>query len=167
MAPQRSLGLDVEVAVEGEQPEPTTRRNPGVVYGLSNILDNAVGFAEEKVVLRAHWTKDEVRMEIRDDGPGYAPEVLLRIGEPYVTTRSAAKRAEEGDSGLGLGLFIAKTLIERSGAQLALSNAAPPETGAVARIVWPRAAFERGAAPAPPAAAGEPMTNRQAVPISG
>ena len=97
VAPQRSLGLDVEVAVEGEEPEPTTRRNPGVVYGLSNILDNAVGFAEEKVVLRAHWTQDEVRMEIRDDGPGYAPEVLLRVGEPYVTTRSAAKRAEEGD----------------------------------------------------------------------
>jgi two-component system sensor histidine kinase RegB len=167
VAPQRSLGLDVEIDVEGQEPEPMTRRNPGVVYGLSNLLDNAVGFAEDKVVLQARWTKDEVRMEVRDDGPGYAPEVLLRVGEPYVTTRSAARGAEEGDSGLGLGLFIAKTLIERSGAQLSLSNAPPPQTGAVARIVWPRAVFERGAAQAPQGSAGEPMTNRQAVPISG
>ena len=87
-------------------------------------------------------------IEIRDDGPGYAPDVLLRVGEPYVTTRSAAERARTARRavGLGLGLFIAKTLIERSGAQLTLTNAAPPEPGAVARIVWPRHAFERGAA---------------------
>jgi two-component system sensor histidine kinase RegB len=138
------------------------------VYGLSNILDNAVDFAEERVTLRARWTRDEVRLEIRDDGPGYAPEVLLRVGEPYVTTRSAAKRLdsdEEGGSGLGLGLFIAKTLIERSGAQLSLSNAAPPGTGAVARIVWPRHAFERGAATVTQGSSAEPLTNGQTVPI--
>jgi two-component system, sensor histidine kinase RegB len=100
-----------------------------------------------------------VRIEISDDGPGYAADVLLRVGEPYVTTRSAAKRTEDGEdggSGLGLGLFIAKTLIERSGAQLSLSNAAPPATGAVARIVWPRQAFERGAAGSLRGAAGTP-----------
>jgi two-component system sensor histidine kinase RegB len=168
VAPQRSLGFDIDVEVSGEGPEPMGRRNPGVVYGLSNILDNAVDFAEERVTLKARWTRDEVRLEIRDDGPGYAPEVLLRVGEPYVTTRSAAKRLdsdEEGGSGLGLGLFIAKTLIERSGAQLSLSNAAPPGTGAVARIVWPRHAFERGAEPVARGARAEPLTNGQAVPI--
>jgi two-component system sensor histidine kinase RegB len=109
-----------------------------------------------------------VRLEIRDDGPGYAPDVLLRVGEPYVTTRSAAERSEadeEGGSGLGLGLFIAKTLIERSGAQLSLSNAAPPATGAVARIIWPRRAFERGAATAPQGAQGSPLTEGKTVPI--
>jgi two-component system sensor histidine kinase RegB len=66
-----------------------------------------------------------------------------------VTTRSAAERTETDDEeggGLGLGLFIAKTLIERSGAQLTLTNAAPPASGAIARIIWPRHAFERGAA---------------------
>jgi two-component system sensor histidine kinase RegB len=70
-----------------------------------------------------------------------------------VTTRSAAQRSEtdeeDGGSGLGLGLFIAKTLIERSGAQLTLTNAAPPASGAIARIVWPRHAFDRGAAISP------------------
>jgi two-component system sensor histidine kinase RegB len=75
--------------------------------------------------------------------------VLLRVGEPYVTTRGADKPATEEGSGLGLGLFIAKTLIERSGAELTLTNTAPPASGAIARIVWPRHAFERGAAISP------------------
>jgi two-component system sensor histidine kinase RegB len=78
------------------------------------------------------------------------------VGEPYVTTRSAADRDEtsEEGGGLGLGLFIAKTLLERSGAQLTLTNAAYPESGAVARIVWTRQAFERGAAITPQPVAG-------------
>ncbi|WP_112662131.1 ActS/PrrB/RegB family redox-sensitive histidine kinase [Microvirga flavescens] len=149
VAPQRGLDEEVEIVKSGEGPEPTGRRNPGVVYGLSNILDNAVDFAHEKVIVEAGWNADEVFIEIRDDGPGYAPDILLRLGEPYVTTRSAADRAqgdEELASGLGLGLFIAKTLIERSGAQLSFGNASPPGKGAIARIVWPRHTFERGAA---------------------
>jgi two-component system, sensor histidine kinase RegB len=159
VAPQRALGFDIAVTAKGDGPEPMWRRNPGVIYGLSNIVDNAVDFADENVRIDTRWTRDEVRIEISDDGPGYAADVLLRVGEPYVTTRSAAKRTEDGEdggSGLGLGLFIAKTLIERSGAQLSLSNAAPPATGAVARIVWPRQAFERGAAGSLRGAAGTP-----------
>jgi two-component system sensor histidine kinase RegB len=153
VAPQRALGLDVEVVARGDGPEPVGHRNPGVIYGLSNILDNAADFATSRVTVEACWSPHEVFIEIRDDGPGYAPDVLLRVGEPYVTTRSAAQRTEtdeeDGGSGLGLGLFIAKTLIERSGAQLTLTNAAPPASGAIARIVWPRHAFDRGAAISP------------------
>ncbi|QFU14896.1 ActS/PrrB/RegB family redox-sensitive histidine kinase [Microvirga thermotolerans] len=160
--PQRGLGLDIRVLCRGEGPEPMVRRNPGVVYGLSNILDNAADFAETHVIVEASWTAQEVSIEIRDDGPGYAPDILLRVGEPYVTTRSAAKRAEgeeeEGGSGLGLGLFIAKTLIERSGAQLTLTNAVPPDHGAIARIVWPRHAFDQGAAISPQAGQGGDLT---------
>lgn len=150
--PQRAVGFDVRVLAHGEGPEPVGRRNPGVVYGLSNILDNATDFAASQVTIEASWTPHEVFIEIRDDGPGYAPDILLRVGEPYVTTRSAAERTEADNDeggGLGLGLFIAKTLIERSGAELTLTNAAPPATGAVARIVWPRHAFEQGAAISP------------------
>ncbi|MXQ11946.1 ActS/PrrB/RegB family redox-sensitive histidine kinase [Microvirga makkahensis] len=152
VGPQRAVGFDVRVSAHGEGPEPVGRRNPGVVYGLSNILDNATDFAESQVTIEAGWNPHEVFIEMRDDGPGYAPDILLRVGEPYVTTRSAAERTETGDGeggGLGLGLFIAKTLIERSGAELILTNAAPPATGAVARIVWPRHAFEQGAAFSP------------------
>jgi two-component system sensor histidine kinase RegB len=167
-APHRSLGSHIAVAANGEGPEPVWRRNPGVVYGLANILDNAVDFASDQVWISARWSPDEVLLEIRDDGPGYAPDVLLRVGEPYVTTRSAAKRKEgeeEISSGLGLGLFIAKTLIERSGAQIVLFNAAEPATGAVARIVWPRQAFERSAAPVSQGARGRPLTNGKTIPI--
>ncbi len=149
--PQRAVGFDVKVVAKGDGPEPMGRRNPGVVYGLSNILDNATDFAESQVTIEACWSPHEVFVEIRDDGPGYAPDILLRVGEPYVTTRSAAERSEDSEEGggLGLGLFIAKTLIERSGAELTLTNAAPPASGAIARIVWPRHAFERGAAISP------------------
>jgi two-component system sensor histidine kinase RegB len=136
------------------------------VFGLSNILDNAVDFASSAVVVEAHWNAEEVRIEISDDGPGYAPEVLLRVGEPYVTTRSAALRTEEGGgSGLGLGLFIAKTLLERSGAQLLLTNAAPPATGARARIVWTRQAFERGTASRSQGVSGGPVNQGETLPI--
>ncbi len=94
--------------------------------------------------IEARWSAARVTLEIRDDGPGFAPEVLLRVGEPYVSTRSAAAgRHPTGGTGLGLGLFIAKTLIERSGAQLSLTNAVDPSTGAVVRIGWTRHIFER------------------------
>ena len=147
VAPQRALGIAVEVSRHGEGPEPSCRRNPGVMFGLANILDNAVDFAEARVLVEARWSLERVSLEIRDDGPGFPNEVLLRAGEPYVTTRNPDRRAaaDTVGAGLGLGLFIAKTLIERSGAQLTLSNAsAPGKRGAVARVSWARHIFERG-----------------------
>jgi two-component system sensor histidine kinase RegB len=145
VGPDRPPDVEVEVMRQGDGPEPKCRRSPGVVHGLDNLVDNAIDFAAGKVTVEARWTRDQVRIEIRDDGPGFAPEILLRVGEPYVTTRGGDRREREGGAGgLGLGLFIAKTLIERSGAQIAFANAEPPATGAVVRIVWPRTAFERG-----------------------
>ena len=166
-APQRSFGIGIEVRCRGEAPEPACRRSPGLLYGLANLVDNAVDFAAARVTIEARWTAAEVRVEIRDDGPGFAPDVLLRAGEPYVTTRGPGRGDDKGGSGLGLGLFIAKTLIERSGAQLSLNNAGPPATGAVARIVWPREAFERGAPQRPPGIPrpDAPLTEDQSLPI--
>jgi len=165
-APHRAFDVAIEVDTRGEGPEPTCRRNPGLLYGLANLLDNAVDFASRKVAIDASWTSDQVRIEIRDDGPGFAPEVLLRVGEPYVTTRGAGQRGRDGDaSGLGLGLFIAKTLIERSGAQISFTNAQAPRKGAIVRIVWPRAAFEGETARFAAAGPREPLTAGQSVPI--
>lgn len=141
--PRHGFDVAVEVSREGEGREPVCRRSPGLIYGLGNLVDNAADFAETGIWVEARWSEDEVSIEIRDDGPGFAPDVLLRVGEPYVTTRGPG-RDREG-SGLGLGLFIAKTLIERSGAQLLLSNVQPPGRGARARIVWQRRVFEREA----------------------
>src|SRR5215207_1587151 len=159
VGPDRPLEVAVEVIRAGDGPEPKCRRSPGVVHGLDNLVDNAIDFAAGKVTVEARWTRDQVFIEIRDDGPGFAPEVLLRVGEPYVTTRGGDRREREGGGGLGLGLFIAKTLIERSGAQIAFGNAEPPASGALVRIVWPRIAFERGTERSSDAAPGPaPLT---------
>ncbi len=85
-----------------------------------------------------------LNVTILDDGPGFLPEIIDTLGEPYVTTRPAPgrDRGEGKDLGLGLGFFIAKTLLERSGAKISLENRTPPLHGAAVRIVWPRGAFD-------------------------
>ncbi len=124
--------------------EPVMRRNPGIIYGLGNLVENAVDFARARVGITAIWDARSVRVTIRDDGPGFQPGIMSRLGEPYVTTRPQTDRRSAGpETGLGLGFFIAKTLLERSGARLSLRNARPPGTGAVVDIVWPREAFYR------------------------
>jgi len=142
VAPHRNFGVRLETALHGEAPEPVCRRNPGMIYGLGNLLDNALDFARHRVVISAAWDAAVVTIVIADDGPGLAANVIGRIGEPYVTTRSRKPESESSAIGLGLGLFIAKTLLERSGGTLSLVNAALPEMGARASIVWPREAFE-------------------------
>jgi len=143
-APHRLLG--VAIAVEGVGPEPAPRcaRNAGVLYGLGNLIENAVGFAEKAVVIRASWTQSTVMIVIADDGPGFPASILARVGEPYISQRDRARRNEEAGGGLGLGLFIARSLLERSGATLKFANAAPPASGAVVTVEWPRSAYERG-----------------------
>ena len=145
--PQRDFGVAVVVDTRGEGVEPICRRNPGILYGLGNLVENAIDFAQSVVRIEAEWSGEAVRIAIVDDGPGFSPDVLGRVGEPYVTTRGPHRRfkSEEG-SGLGLGLFIAKTLLERSGALVAIANAPPPDTGARLVVSWTRAGFERGTA---------------------
>ena len=82
-------------------------------------------------------------LSITDDGSGFPPEIIDRIGEPYMSTRQGTER---GGGGLGLGLFIAKTLIERSGANIEFQNSGGPGEGAVVRIDWPREVFVNAAA---------------------
>ncbi len=129
-----------------ELPEPVALRRPGVLYGLGNILENAVDFARKRVDLSAEWDLNQVIVTVSDDGPGFRPEIIDSLGEPYVTTRSTTPRAPGSGSGraggLGLGFFIAKTLLERSGARITLENRAAPQTGAVVRLVWRRSDFE-------------------------
>lgn len=165
--PLRGADVRIEVRRAGEGPEPVCRRSPGLLYGLGNLVDNAVDFAASRVTIEAGWTAERVRVEIRDDGLGFPPEVLLRAGEPYVTTRGQGRHRgdEPRRSGLGLGLFIAKTLIERSGASLTLGNAGGEDGGgAVVRIVWPREAFERDL-PTAAQDSPEPVANGERIPI--
>lgn len=145
--PHRNFDVEVKVALVGPAPEPVCARSPGVLYGLGNLVENAVDFARSSVETRAEWSASEVSVTIADDGPGFAPDILSSLGEPYVTTRAADRRAKiDETTGLGLGLFIAKTLLERSGASVRLSNRSGPQTGAVVEIRWPKTEFERDGA---------------------
>ncbi len=159
VAPHRLVAVPIEVKTGPAQdgaassPEPVTLRNPGVLYGLGNLVENAIDFANNKVDVEARWSKDEVTIVIADDGTGFPPHVLEQLGEPFVTTRRAQReRHEDSDEhvGMGLGFFIAKTLLERSGARLELANRLLPQGGAVVTVVWPRAKFAHPVAtPAP------------------
>lgn len=126
---------------------PVLRRRPEIVYGLRNFIENASGFAISKVLITSAWTADRISVSVHDDGPGFAPEILSRLGEPYVASRFRARGGSKSGltSGLGLGFFIAKTLLERTGARVAFGNRAWPEggqEGAWVEVSWPRAAVE-------------------------
>ncbi len=153
--PVRGPDLDVRleiVAREGADgrpsPEPVIRRNPGILYGLGNIVENAGDFAESEVVIEAEWDDEEIAVTIMDDGTGFSETIMDRLGEPFVTTRGnyyTAPDGTEGDErapGMGLGFFIAKTLLERTGAVLGLANRPAPEHGAIVRVAWPRHVLE-------------------------
>jgi len=145
VAPHRNFGVAIDVALSPNGgAEPVGARNPAILYGLGNLLENAVDFARARVVVEAGWKEDVVELTISDDGPGFAADIMDRIGEPYVTSRRRHRDGSDAEpKGLGLGFFIAKTLLERSGATVIFANRAYPERGAVVTLRWNRNDFER------------------------
>jgi two-component system sensor histidine kinase RegB len=143
VAPHRGFGIAIKVriAVAGTS-EPVGMRNPAILYGIGNILENAVDFARETVEVNAWWNAETVEIIISDDGPGIAPDMLKRIGEPYLSRRPSSEEAQTRHGGLGLGIFIARTLLERTGARISFNNRTFPDHGAVVHITWPRHRFE-------------------------
>ena len=152
VAPHRDFGVAIKVrlAVAATR-EPVGARNPAILYGVGNILENAVDFARTTVEVNAWWNADTIEIVISDDGPGIAPDMLKRIGEPYLSRRRSADEANRERTGLGLGVFIARTLLERTGAKVSFSNRTFPDHGAVVQIAWPRARFETEESAAGPA----------------
>ena len=128
----RRDSVAVEIMASGDD-MPVLPRTPEVLHGLANVLQNAIQFARARVDIRITAHPDALEMAISDDGPGIPAAILDHLGEPYVSTR-----ARDG-SHMGLGIFIAITLLERSGATLEFGNQA--QGGAVVRIRWPRARF--------------------------
>jgi two-component system sensor histidine kinase RegB len=143
VAPHRDFGVAIKVrlAVAGTR-EPVGARNPAILYGVGNILENAVDFARTTVEVNAWWNADTVEIIISDDGPGIAPDMLKRIGEPYLSRRRSTDEDQSERTGLGLGIFIARTLLERTGAKVSFTNRTFPDHGAVVQIAWPRERFE-------------------------
>ncbi|HUF57346.1 MAG TPA: ActS/PrrB/RegB family redox-sensitive histidine kinase [Thermohalobaculum sp.] len=151
------LRIDGAPAAEIGDAQPVIRRSPELIHGLRNLIQNAVDFARETVWIDVE-TEDpaQLRIVVGDDGPGFAPDILPRLGEPYVSTRRRGRRrgGRAGYEGLGLGLFIARSLLVRTGARLSFANGAderrrrqrdpdlPAEAaqppGALIEMVWPR-----------------------------
>jgi two-component system sensor histidine kinase RegB len=143
IAPHREFGIDLKLIEKNDRAdEPVGIRNAGILYGLGNLIENAVDYAASSVIVTAAHDAQYVTVTIEDDGEGYSPDILARIGEPYVTKRHNEARA----GGLGLGLFIAKTLLERSGATLTFENRGPDVAGARIGIRWPRSIMDNGPA---------------------
>ncbi len=141
LAPHREFGIKLELVEKAERAtEPVGLRNAGILYGLGNLIENALDFARSKVMVTVGHDSDKVTIVIEDDGQGFSQDILQRIGEPYVSSRARENRA----GGLGLGLFIAKTLLERSGAKLRFENRSD-QPGARISIVWPRRLMDTAA----------------------
>ena len=135
-APHKDQGVKLIFATAGQPgpEEPLVRRSPEIMHGLNNLIQNAVQFARREVSVTTFWDRGAVTVEIADDGPGFPLHLLGRLGEPYISTRTGAA------DHMGLGIFIAQTLLERSGANLVFDNL--PEGGAHIAISWNRANLE-------------------------
>jgi two-component system sensor histidine kinase RegB len=142
--------IEIAIVLDSGSAEPKVWRVPELQHGLGNIVANAADFAVSRVKIEAHWSAADLRVAVEDDGPGFAPEILERIGEPYVTSRPGSYALGEtqlgpndaftGQQGMGLGFFIAKTLIERTGGSVRARNL--PGRGARVAIRWPRGAID-------------------------
>jgi two-component system sensor histidine kinase RegB len=143
VAPHRDFGVDIKVRIAvAAASEPVGSRNPAILYGIGNIVENAVDFARTTVEVNAWWNNDHIELVISDDGPGIPPDILNRIGEPYLSRRRPQDDGGGERRGLGLGVFIARTLLERTGAKVSFTNRIFPDHGAVVQITWPRQRFE-------------------------
>lgn len=163
--PHADRGIRIITRVEGALPEdadveqPVVARRPEIIQGLRNLVQNAVDFARTTVWIDLDWTITDLRVVVGDDGPGYPPELLGRIGDPFLRGKPRGAKDRPGYESMGLGLFIAKTLLERTGARLSFGNgserpsrtriAGPPEfsrpSGAVASVTWPRSRIDNTA----------------------
>jgi two-component system sensor histidine kinase RegB len=132
----------VEAVVTGAAgvPAPDIWRRPEVLHAMTSIVENAFDFARNEILVTARFDADNVSVEVRDDGPGFSPQVLAKLGEPYVTSRPGAEGSRTGHVGMGLGFFIAKTLLERTGAVVEFGNGR--HGGAFVAARWPRSRME-------------------------
>jgi len=120
--------------------QPEIRRMPEVLHAMTSLVENAVDFARSEVLVSVRFDEGFVAIEVRDDGPGFSPDIIAKLGQPYVTSRPAAEGSRSGHMGMGLGFFIAKTLLERTGAVVAFHNG--KRGGAIIAARWPREAIE-------------------------
>jgi two-component system sensor histidine kinase RegB len=119
---------------------PDIWRRPEYFHAMNSIVENAFDFARAEILITARFDARFLSLEVSDDGPGFASEILDRLGDPYVTSRPGAEDSRTGHVGMGLGFFIAKTLLERTNATVAFRNGR--RKGAIVTARWPRGSVE-------------------------
>lgn len=144
----KTLHFDISPAQGGDNTQPTILRQPEIIHGIRNLVQNAVDFAGANVWIDIHWSDEVILVRIIDDGQGFPTHLMGRIGDPFIRRRkSSADSRRPGYEGMGLGLFIAKTLLERTGAELSFANGSDPflpeedrpvRSGAIVEAIWPR-----------------------------
>ncbi|MEP0641210.1 MAG: ATP-binding protein, partial [Roseobacter sp.] len=156
----RGIALHYDIASShiADLKQPIIERRPEIIHGVRNLVQNAVDFARANIWIDVSWDERLLTLRIIDDGPGFSQNVINRIGDPFVKRRRRDGR--KGYEGMGLGLFIAKTLLERSGAEMTFANGSEAggstgeRTGAVVEARWRREIFA-GADDAERAALGD------------
>jgi len=150
---EKTINLSYTSDINKSAKIPIIHRKPEIIHGLRNLIQNAVDFSVSQVWIDTHWNKNSVSIRISDDGEGYPPDLLGRIGDPFIKRRESSinlSRRPEYE-GMGLGLFIAKTLLERSGATVSFSNGKNKHQkihqkigskGAIADVKWARSKLE-------------------------
>lgn len=124
------INLKIDVNMEKNADTLRIRKSPEIVYGLGTIIQNAVQFAHQAVIIEIFWDNKIFGIAIKDDGPGFSNSVLSKIGRPYISTR------KDTGKNMGLGIFIAQNLLETKGAEIKFSNA--QSGGAIVEIKWNR-----------------------------
>ncbi|MBU2358147.1 sensor histidine kinase RegB [Loktanella sp. M215] len=163
----REVAFDIAPEPGCSRAQPVISRRPEIIHGLRNLIQNAVDFSETRVEIDVNWTDTQVFVRIADDGHGFPQSVIGRIGDPFVRRRRGSLDGlrRPGYEGMGLGLFIAKTLLERSGAQLSFANgprrgarADGIVEGAIVTVTWPMKQLVRSAAGTyPPLGKNQPI----------
>ena len=158
VSPYRGEGVEIVIDVPAgtrDNPQPQIWRAPELLHGLANILENAADFANARMRIEAVWDASRLSISVEDDGPGFAPEIFMVLGEPYITSRPGRFAVGGGDmepapgldthDGMGLGFFIAKTLLEQTGGSVNAVNL--PAGGAKVTVFWSRGVVD---GPEPP-----------------
>ena len=105
----------IELFTDEDQNKINIQRTPEIIYGLRNFIGNAIKFSKSKVQINLKSNDKIIEIKIYDDGPGIPEDIINKIGEPYIKSKS---KELSSNSGLGLGTFLGKTLLERQGAIL-------------------------------------------------
>ena len=122
----------IELHVDNDKNRIDIRRTPEIIYGLRNFIGNAVKFSKSKVKIILNSDEKIIEIEISDDGPGIPEDIIKIIGEPYIKSKS---QELSSNSGLGLGTFLGKTLLERKNAKLIFKKKSELG-GALVTVSW-------------------------------